>query len=622
MRKTRTASSSTNKSKPRKSGQLTRVGNKNRITYEEPAYVYCQQVLDGTIPASEALVAQCQKNFDDFNNMHEPNFPYIFNTEKADRIIKYSSRLIMTEGEYAGKNWQPILWQQWYLRSLMGWVRKEDNYRRYRRTFLLTSKGSGKKLVSSALLLYLTGSDGEMNAQVFAVANTLMQCYVVFKYCVDLIESTPMLKKNLVYWGGRIKPTHILYERGNNKSVATTMSTTSQAPSGHLPSAVLFDEYHEAKDDEMLNLLTAGYKNRTQPLTVITTNRHKDDESACGSEFRRAYRIAMGEEEDEKYFPALYYNVMEDDVFEDESRWLASNPSLPHVPKLEFIRDEVTKAKGTGGQTRAETYRLNFSIGDQDTSGWIRAYNWKKVEVEKLSETKPKEVYMGLDLSLTTDLTACAVIYEYMDHLEAEVKIWMPKERLREMQITDKQMYDVFVEEGYLEMCEGEVIDYVQVTDYLMEVINKHSVKALAFDNWGFRRIMEILQKNNIPYETNKRPQSKKMMLMLHPQGWTGSADKDSKLIHLSMPRSITRAEETILNEEIKVLYNPLLRIAMASAIPEMDNHNNRKFTKKNKRSKIDPIVALVMGIGVALEYRNTNRRVHKDASKLMFAYE
>ena len=100
------------------------------------------------------------------------------------------------------------------------------------------------------------------------------------------------------------------------------------------------------------------------------------------------------------------------------------------------------------------------------------------------------------------------------------------------------------------------------------------------------------------------------MLLLEHPQGFTGKADPDKRRIHLSMPRSINRTERVILEEQVKVLRNPLLRIAVLSTVPVTDASLNRRLVKNKTRVKIDPAVAMVMGIGTALEFRATGRRI------------
>ena len=594
-------------------GRSRRVDNRSNIFDSpdiEPSLHYAMKVAEGTIPSSEAHKSFCAKVVKDFAREDDKDFPWFFSKAKADKFMKFAKCIVMTEGQFSGKNWDPLPWQVWYCRTLMGWVHKDTGLRKYRRSFLTTSKGSGKKVVSTALLLYLLSADGEKGASVYHLANTQEQCMVVFRYCVQVIDMSPIIKENsgITVHGGPTNPKKLI--KHNTNSMATAFTSKSVAPSGPLPSAIMVDEYHESPDDKMLSLLVAGFKSRLQPMLVITTNRHADDETPCGNEFTYAYRVAMGEIEDETYLPALYYNVEADKVLEDESRWEASNPSLPEIPGLPYLRGEVKRAKEMSGHTKAEVLRLNFSIGGQEVGGWFTASDWKMVEVKELSETKPKATYMGLDLSLTTDLSAAVVVHDYVDHMESLCRVWMPLSKLNKMEQTDHRNYSLYRDEKYLTMSGDKTIDYEDIVNFIMDIHRETPITALAFDRWGIREIKRLFDIYGYPYDTTGYPGASSMYLADHPQGWTGRADPDPKKIHLAMPRSIKRTEETILNRKIKILYNPLMRIAAMATKPEYDPQNNRRLSKKGQNTRIDPMVALTMAIGIAHEYRDPNGRI------------
>ena len=600
------------------SGQYGRINNRNAIKSPdliEPSLYYASMIADGHIPASEAMMSFCARKVDHFDRMYDTDFPIIFDKEKADRIMRFVLHIVMIEGNYAGKTWIPNLWQIWYLRTLFGWIYKDTGLRVYKKSFCMTAKGTGKKVISASLLHYLLLYDNQPAAQIYAVAETMEQAQVVFRYATQIAHSTPILRNSgLTIWGGEVAPKRIF--KGDNHAIA--LSATSKAPSGPLPSAILCDELHECTNDDMLKLLEAGYKNRDNRLTLITTNMHAKDESPCGREFEYAKHVALGELDDENYLPALYYNVEEDNVLEDESRWLASNPSLPDIPGYPYLRDMVKQATGMGGMTRGQVLRLNFSIVGQDGGDWMKSWMWKKVEVDELpAKTKPRYTYLGLDLSLSTDLTACAVVHDYDTHLEAWVRCWMPKGKVMEMKKTDKQAYDVFVEEGHLHLSGGDVMNYDDVADFIEDVHAETPVRTLAYDRWGMRKMMEIFEERNIPFTEKATSNQREMTFIEHPQSWAAKADPDKKKIHLAMPRSITRMEEAVLNKKIWIKKNFLLRTAAISSVLDHDRHANRKFVKKTKTSRIDPIVALTQAVGVALEYRATERRKITDVSQL-----
>lgn len=373
----------------------------------------------------------------------------------------------------------------------------------------------------------------------------------------------------------------------------------------------------ELGNDRMLSLLEAGVKHRQQSLTLLTTNRSGSEDSFCEREHMYACGVAEGKIDDPSYLPAVFTNSTEDDCLNDESQWIKSNPSLPDIPGYEYLRGEVRRAKNLSGSMRAQVLRLNFSVGSVDSGTWIKAADWKEVEVDDLSDTIAPKTYLALDLSATTDLTAMALVHDYEDHLEAEVLSWIPASNLERLQQHDKQMYDLFVEAGYLRLSGTKTIDYRDIADSISLALQTYNVVAVAFDAWGMRRIRELLDDYGIQYEEDDHTNRAKLLLLSHPQGFTSKADPDRRRIHLAMPRSISRTEEAILNNEVMVLKNPLLRIAMLATVPVVDGSMNRRLMKNRTRVRIDPAIALVMGIGTAREFRATGRRVITDINTL-----
>ena len=205
-------------------------------TKMEPSLYYARMITEGHIPACEALTSQCARMMEDFEVQDDKDFPYTFSTQKADRIELFLSKLIMYEGKFSGRGFTPVLWQRWYVRSLFGWLEKDTGYRRYRKTFLTTSKGSGKKLLSSGLMLYLLLADREPSPQLFVVASTLDQARVIFSDAQKLTETSPFLRGRVQTWGGAVTPKYLVTPKYGS---ATVVSTESRAPSGPITQTCL-----------------------------------------------------------------------------------------------------------------------------------------------------------------------------------------------------------------------------------------------------------------------------------------------------------------------------------------------------------------------------------------------
>ena len=573
-------------------------------TEKDISLQYAESVASGAIPSSPEMKSVCEAIAKEFELQDFDDYPYRFDTALADKVERFAGYLQMYEGSFAGDYWKPLPWQRFVLRTVFGWVHKETGYRRYRRVFLNTAKGSGKKLISSCILLYLTFADKEPGAEVYVLAATFAQSQVIFSDAAKLFEASNLFSNKGYVWGGTITPKKIV---GKNSS-ANIITSNSKAPSGPIPSGILVDEAHELPDSRIFDLLRAGTKHRRQPLTFITTNRETGVTGFCVEETKYATAVAKGEAEDFSYLPLLYFCDPDDDPLEDETVWIKANPSLPVIPGMDYLRDEVRRAKQMGGATKSQVLRLNFGMAGQEVSDWLTAMDWEAVEDMQLShddgQTKPSISFMGIDLSATTDLTAAYVVHDYGDRLESDGKIWMPKERLNEMQQYDRPTYELMVERNYLYLSGDKTMNYESVVEYILQTSSQFNLRAIAFDSWGIRRLKEILDDWGVRYSETPRTTRSGLLIMPHPQGFTSRHPVDKKTLHLTMPKSISRFEESVLQKTIIVRKNPLLRMAAMGAVPVADGSLNRRFMKKAEAVRIDPIVAMTMAVGLALEHR------------------
>ena len=104
--------------------------------------------------------------------------------------------------------------------------------------------------------------------------------------------------------------------------------------------------------------------------------------SPCGVEHTYACKIALGELQDDTYFPYVCA-LDEDDDPDDEECWIKTNPSLPVLPGNEYIRDMIATAKGMPSK-RAVVDRLIFCKWTDAESPWIDADAYDAVVVDDL----------------------------------------------------------------------------------------------------------------------------------------------------------------------------------------------------------------------------------------------
>ena len=67
--------------------------------------------------------------------------------------------------------------------------------------------------------------------------------------------------------------------------------------------------------------------------------------------------------------------------------------------------------------------------------------------------------FVGIDLSLTTDMSAVTAVFPRSDGFDVLPFCYMPSGRLRHRELRDGVPYGMWAEQGFLELHDGDVID-------------------------------------------------------------------------------------------------------------------------------------------------------------------
>jgi phage terminase large subunit-like protein len=78
-----------------------------------------------------------------------------------------------------------------------------------------------------------------------------------------------------------------------------------------------------------------------------------------------------------------------------------------------------------------------------------------------LARFMERKAWAGVDLSMTTDMTAASFVFPEEDGAFSILPFfWMPEEGLKKREIRDGMPYRTWADQGFLELSPGNVIDY------------------------------------------------------------------------------------------------------------------------------------------------------------------
>ena len=184
----------------------------------------------------------------------------------------------------------------------------------------------------------------------------------------------------------------------------------------------------------------------------------------------------------------------------DESLWRLCNPSLGKHLTLRTLRLEAQAAKRSQAAEKLFRWlRLNQWISVKAV-GWVPLTLYDKTQFNRpewagLSAParrqavrdwlRGKRCYGGLDLSKSTDLTAFVLLFPPQPGLETWVALfwaWRPEDGVEEAEQRDHVSYRDWARAGFLELCEGDIVDYSRVEEVIREAADTFDLITLGLD--------------------------------------------------------------------------------------------------------------------------------------------
>lgn len=184
----------------------------------------------------------------------------------------------------------------------------------------------------------------------------------------------------------------------------------------------------------------------------------------------------------------------------DESLWRLCNPSLGKHLTLRTLRLEAQAAKRSQAAEKLFRWlRLNQWISVKAV-GWVPLTLYDKTQFNRpewaglnviarrqavRAYLRGKRCYGGLDLSKSTDLTAFVLLFPPQPGLETWVALfwsWRPEDGVEEAEQRDHVPYRDWARAGFLELCEGDIVDYSRVEEVIREAADAFDLITLGLD--------------------------------------------------------------------------------------------------------------------------------------------
>ena len=286
------------------------------------------------------------------------DFPYVFDTTRADRIIQWFGQCIQTRGVEQGQPIQLQPWQVFDLGCTYGWVHKDTGARRFNETYNKRARGNFKSTEKSGQCLYHMCADCiyppykpelavfEEEPEVECAAVDRGQARRVFDDAKKIAQKSANIFKRLV-----IPRSNPVVHRTRGGFMRALSKDTKNKDSG-APSYYVVDEFHAHPTAEIKDIGKSGFGKRAQPLLAVITTAGDDAESKpCYTEELYAKRVVTGEVVNERLF-VMIRELPDGANPHDRSLCCMANPCLRYPNEysrylLDEIEAEYTTAYGS-----------------------------------------------------------------------------------------------------------------------------------------------------------------------------------------------------------------------------------------------------------------------------------
>lgn len=397
---------------------------------------------------------------------------YHYDDERAIRPIKFIETFCKhSKGEWSGQAVKLELFQKAYISALFGFI-DDNGLRQYKESMLLVGRKNGKSTLLSGIALYMMIADHEPGAEIYTVASKKDQSKLVFESSWNMIKQSPYLNKHI-----KKRKSDLYFP--NTMSKFMYLGRNSDTLDGLNSSCTIIDELHSIKDRNVYEVMKQSMSARRQPLLLMITTSGTIRECIYDDMYEYANNIVEGNFEDNSFLPVLY-ELDSKEEWEQEECWEKANPGLGSIKKILDLKQKVSRAKNNPKDLQGVLCK-DFNIKSTNAKAWLNFDDIDNTDTFSLLDFKNCYAIGGADLSRTTDLTCATLLLMDKETNKRYVHqmYWLPSDNFEERVKEEKIPYDIWLERGLLRLCEGNSINYSDITSWFLEMLNTYEITPL-----------------------------------------------------------------------------------------------------------------------------------------------
>ncbi|BAB80824.1 terminase large subunit [Clostridium perfringens] len=530
----------------------------------DKAIRYAKDVVDGKEITTKEVKQQCQIFLDDYyEKQYDESFEFCFDEDKLLVINNLLKLFNFATGFIKGNVLEGLVgFQALFLCAIFGWRYKNDRDKfRYRDVVLFIPRKNAKTFIIAIVIILLMLTEEEYS-EFYSICLDRELATEVKKAMTQIINASPALTK---YFNiSKILSGKVTCKLTNSYYQARTAEADKN--NAIRPCVVCVDEVGAFKDNSNIQAMRSGQLSVKNPLMLKITTAYANSDSIMLEELEYVKAVLEGTIENKKLFALLYYADREE-AWRDNAIYKANPLRVEENYKEIMENRDIAKVK-VSEQEEFLTKHLNIFLETNEINKYVDIKAWKKCRVDKI-DFSGKHIMVGVDLSVTTDLTAVSIMYKENNILYCHSKAFLPLDSLAKRR--ERIDYKRYAELGYCDIHDGMTVNYTLVEEYIRSLEDKYNctIDYIITDPMNAGEMMDRLKQD---YNVIKLRQT-----------------------YTNLSPATKEFRKKIYDGEVKYEKNELLDWCMSNAITTKGKSDDEMLAKENKnKQRIDMVAALI----------------------------
>ena len=510
---------------------------------------YYQQIKDGTAQVNNYV----RMAYEYLVNGLETGL-FRFDPKKANSQIRFiEEHCHHTEGRLAPGLFKLEIWQKAAVSAIFGIV-DAKGLRQFREVVMVEGRKCGKSLLGAAIGKCVLYNDGEYGARGFCVAPKLDQADIIYSTMWASISLDNELREKTKH-----RKSDLYIEESN--STFKKIAFNAKKSDGFNPSICICDEFASWPAEQGLKqyeVMKSAMGAREQPIMLAISTAGYVNDGIYDELMKRCTAFLLGNSKETRLLPLLY--MIDDlDKWNDINELHKSMPNLGISVSYDYMLEEIRIAEGSLSK-KTEFMCKYCNIKQNSSVAWLDTRTVDKCIGEdlRLEDFRGSYCVGGIDLSRTTDLTACTAVIEKGGRLFVFAKFFLPKEKIDEATARDGVPYRAYIQRGLLHESGDNFIDYHDCFDWFKMLVEDYEILPLkvGYDRYSAQYLVQDMktygfQMDDVYQGENLSPVIDELEGLMK-DGKVNIGDNDLLKIHL-LDSALKQNSETQRKRLIKV---------------------------------------------------------------------